>query len=276
MAGLRPIVGRIFISYRRSESAVAAGRVYKSVLDWVSANGGSSKQVFIDLASMYPANDYREVLKYHIATSEVFLAVIGKDWLTVQDDNGRQRIAQPNDPVRLEVESALGSQRTHLIPILVNDARPVRASELPASIAGLAYAQTYVSPAEGVALPSDLLGHFRTFLTEWSGHLNGKKKGSCALRADLTYGSHMISYSDKVYLPGRGESDIPSYVAVDGNIAVERKYSLGPSWEFTIKDGPLTLPAELVIGHESYGLFGLSSRIGSISLTVNGYKLYAD
>jgi hypothetical protein len=48
----------------------------------------------------------------------VLLAIIGRDWLAVQDKTGRRRLEDPMDFVRLETTSARKRERP-LIPILV-------------------------------------------------------------------------------------------------------------------------------------------------------------
>jgi len=70
----------------------------------------------------------------------VLLALIGRRWLTVTGEDGRRRLDNPGDFVRLEIEAAL-TRNVRVIPILVEAARMPRASELPASLAKLARRQ---------------------------------------------------------------------------------------------------------------------------------------
>jgi hypothetical protein len=65
----------------------------------------------------------------------VLLALVADLWLTITDADGRRRLDDPDDFVRLEIEAAL-KRHVRVIPILVDAARMPRADELPASLAG--------------------------------------------------------------------------------------------------------------------------------------------
>jgi hypothetical protein len=66
----------------------------------------------------------------------VLLAVIGERWLTITNEHGQRRLDNPEDYVRLEIETAL-RRNIRVIPILVDRAQMPRADQLPASLAGL-------------------------------------------------------------------------------------------------------------------------------------------
>jgi hypothetical protein len=63
--------------------------------------------------------------------------VIGKDWLHARDDEGNRQLEQPDDFVRLEIETAL-KRNIRVIPILVDGTRMPQRDELPDSIKALA------------------------------------------------------------------------------------------------------------------------------------------
>jgi hypothetical protein len=65
-----------------------------------------------------PGRDFRQALDEQVASCGVLLAIIGRDWLAVQDKTGRRRLEDPMDFVRLETTSARKRERP-LIPILV-------------------------------------------------------------------------------------------------------------------------------------------------------------
>lgn len=67
----------------------------------------------------------------------MLLAVIGPRWLTATDEDGRRRLDDPDDIVRLEIAAAL-EREIRVIPILVEGAVMLRCQELPDSLAGLA------------------------------------------------------------------------------------------------------------------------------------------
>jgi hypothetical protein len=143
MAGPVPVAsGRIFISYRREETAYPAGWLYDRLAD--RFGGG---QVFKDVDSIQLGDDFVEVITSAVGSCDVLLALIGQEWLAITDEHGRRRLDDPDDFVRLEIEAAL-TRRVRVIPILVDGARMPRADELPDSLATLVRRQALeLSPA---------------------------------------------------------------------------------------------------------------------------------
>jgi hypothetical protein len=70
----------------------------------------------------------------------VLLAVIGDRWFAAADEDGRRRLDDPGDFVRLEIEAAL-ARGVRVIPVLVDGARVPRPDQLPPSLAALARRQ---------------------------------------------------------------------------------------------------------------------------------------
>jgi hypothetical protein len=144
MAGSIPPAasGRIFISYRREETAYPVGWLYDRLADHY---GG--EQVFKDVDSIRLGDDFVEVIASAVGSCDVLLVLIGEEWLTITDAHGRRRLDDPRDFVRLEIEAAL-TREIRVIPILVDDARLPRADELPDSLAKLVRRQALeLSPA---------------------------------------------------------------------------------------------------------------------------------
>ena len=123
--------GRIFISYRREETAYPAGWLFDRLADQFG-----QAQVFKDIDSIEPGDDFVETITAAVGSCDVLLALIGDQWLTMTDGAGQRRLDDPNDFVRLEVEAALARQ-VRVVPILVGHARMPRTEELPASLAPL-------------------------------------------------------------------------------------------------------------------------------------------
>jgi hypothetical protein len=95
------------------------------------------------------------VITAAVGSCDVLLALIGNDWLTITDEDGRRRLDDPADFVRLEIEAAL-ARNVRVIPILVEGARMPRAVELPASLAGLVRRQALeLSPVALSLIPAD-------------------------------------------------------------------------------------------------------------------------
>jgi hypothetical protein len=127
--------GRIFISYRREETAYPAGWLFDRLADHFGAG-----QIFKDVDSIELGDDFVEMITRAVGSCDVLLALIGDRWLTITDKQGRRRLDDPNDFVRLEIEAAL-KRKVRIIPILVEGAPMPHADELPAAIAGLARRQ---------------------------------------------------------------------------------------------------------------------------------------
>jgi hypothetical protein len=124
---------KIFISYRRDDSAGYAGRLF----DYLSARFGS-RNVFMDIDTIEPGDDFRKVVKNAVGTCDVVLVMIGKRWLDMTDAQG-QRLADPNDWVRVEVATALADPDIRVIPVLVRDARMPGVNELPEDLRELSW-----------------------------------------------------------------------------------------------------------------------------------------
>ena len=65
-----------------------------------------------------------------MAACDVFLAVIGPNWLDAKDDDGRRRFDNPDDFVTIEIAAAL-ARNIRVIPVLVDGARTPKADKLP-------------------------------------------------------------------------------------------------------------------------------------------------
>ena len=131
MAETTPSANRIFISYRRDETAYAAGWLF----DRLAEQYGRGR-IFKDVDSVVLGDDFVEVITAAVGSCDVLLALIGSRWLTIADEGGTRRLDDPNDFVRLELEAAL-ARPVRVIPILVDGAPMPRADELPASLAPL-------------------------------------------------------------------------------------------------------------------------------------------
>jgi hypothetical protein len=123
-------MARIFLSYRREDAAGHSGRLYDDLHE-VFGN-----DVFRDIDTLEGGQNYAERINQAVADSDAFLAVIGDNWLTVTDGEGRRRLDKPDDWVRLEIRAAL-EQKVKVIPVLVGRAEMPPATALPDDIRGL-------------------------------------------------------------------------------------------------------------------------------------------
>jgi tetratricopeptide (TPR) repeat protein len=116
--------GQIFISYRRDDSSASAGRLYDRLLVRLPNN-----HIFIDV-DLEPGIDFVEAIESSVSSCDVLIAVIGKRWLTSSDEEGKRRLGNSDDFVRLEIATAL-KRNIRVIPVLVDGALMPRSSELP-------------------------------------------------------------------------------------------------------------------------------------------------
>lgn len=127
--------GRIFISYRRDETAFPASWLYERL----AAHFGAD-QIFKDVDSIELGDDFAEVIAEAVGACDVLLVLIGAHWLEFTDEAGHRRLDDSDDFVRLEIEAAL-QRKVRVIPILVGRARMPQAQELPASLGKLVHRQ---------------------------------------------------------------------------------------------------------------------------------------
>ncbi len=134
---------RIFISYRREDSSGYAGRIYDRLVTEFGFD-----QVFFDIDTIPPGDDFVDVLSQKVESCDVLLAVMGKSWLTIADASGRPRIQNPEDFVAIEISAAL-RRNVRVIPILVGGGRMPGTKELPEALALLARRQAHELPDKG-------------------------------------------------------------------------------------------------------------------------------
>ena len=126
------MAGKIFINYRRDHSISTAGRLQ----DRLALTFGR-KNLFMDVDHVPAGVDFVDYLHSQVAKCDVFLAVIGPNWVDAKDDSGRRRFDNPNDYVAVEIAAAL-ARNIRVIPVLIDGARTPKADKLPDSIKPLA------------------------------------------------------------------------------------------------------------------------------------------
>ena len=95
----------------------------------------------MDIDAIGPGVDYARLIDETIDTVEAVIVVIGQQWLSAADADGRRRLDDPEDLVRQEISVAL-ARDVLVIPVLVQDAvlpgtaagpAPLNSSALPAA-----------------------------------------------------------------------------------------------------------------------------------------------
>src|SRR5262245_24999484 len=121
----------IFICYRRSDSGYVKG------IDDALRKHFVSTPIFRDIDSIAPGLDFLEQIDKEVGSCDVLLAVIGANWLTVTNEQGRPRLMESKDFVRHEIQRAL-ERNIRVIPVLVGGARMPSVSDLPSEVGALA------------------------------------------------------------------------------------------------------------------------------------------
>lgn len=126
------MVGKIFISYRRSDEAGHTGRLAELL-----ASKFGPDRLFFDVDDIEPGSDFSEIIDQQVKQSAALIAVIGPRWVDLTDDKGRRKLDNPHDIVRFEIETAIREKKL-IIPVLIGQARMPTAEELPETLASFA------------------------------------------------------------------------------------------------------------------------------------------
>jgi hypothetical protein len=128
---------RVFLSYRRDDTAGRAGRLFDGLIKRLGPG-----QVFQDVEGISPGLDFEQALVEWLDRADASVVVIGADWVTAAEADGRRRLDHDDDYVRREVGAALASGRP-VVPVLVGGAQLPRANELPDDLEPLVRRQAF-------------------------------------------------------------------------------------------------------------------------------------
>jgi hypothetical protein len=126
-------MARIFLSYRRQDAPYVAA----ALKDRLETHFGA-ESVFIDVDNMPIGVDFRRHIESAVGQCDAMLVLIGGGWLTVAKEGVKNRLFEPRDYVRMEIEAALGRE-IPVVPVLAEEAEMPAAEEMPESIQDLIY-----------------------------------------------------------------------------------------------------------------------------------------
>ncbi|MBN8454297.1 SUMF1/EgtB/PvdO family nonheme iron enzyme [Accumulibacter sp.] len=129
---------RIFISYRREDSELAASRLAEDL-----RRHFAPAQVFQDFASIDPGADFVDAVQRGLDTCAAVLVVIGSKWLNVVDKKERRRLDVPGDWVRHEVAESLRRPAVRVFPVLLDHAEMPGVEDLPEDLQALTRRQAF-------------------------------------------------------------------------------------------------------------------------------------
>jgi hypothetical protein len=122
---------KVFISYRRADTQVSAGRMAQ-FLDAIPAVNA----VFLDVDGIAPGENFETKIQQTLAQVNHVFLLIGTEWAGPGGAAGRTRIHDDDDMVRRETRLALAS-KAKVVPILLDDARMPRAADVPPDLKAL-------------------------------------------------------------------------------------------------------------------------------------------
>jgi TIR domain len=128
----RCFVPGVFLNYRRDDSGP-----YARFLTIRLGERFPGTPIFMDLDSIEAGADFTEATESALRSCVVMVTLIGGQWLTIADEDGRPRLDNPDDLVRFEISTAL-RRGVRVIPVLVDGAVMPRQQQLPSDIDRLA------------------------------------------------------------------------------------------------------------------------------------------
>lgn len=150
---------KIFISYRREDSEYPALHIYDKLVE----HFGKESVVF-DVDTIPFGIDFRDYLSREVSKCDILLVVIGDRWIDILE----QRLKEPNDFVRIEIQVAL-ERDIPVVPVLVKNASVPSAADLPPEISELAYKQ-----AAEVRAGSDYKYHLKRLINGLENSIAGR------------------------------------------------------------------------------------------------------
>ncbi len=125
---------RILLSYRRSISETTVRRISAQLAE---AFGGP-RSVIHGFGSIRYDSDFRAHIDSAIRRCDALLVIIDPAWLSLTDSQGARRIDNPQDFVRLGIESALRRGKL-IVPVLIDGAAMPSQDDLPPEVRPLAF-----------------------------------------------------------------------------------------------------------------------------------------
>ena len=123
----------IFICYRRADSSEWAEKLAQRIGRLLGSVG-----VHLDVASIPPGRDYRLAVEGFLEAVDVVIVLIGSEFFQLKDPAGRRRIDLPDDPVHVEIRTALEKGKL-ICPILTGNVNSLEVNDFPEPLRELAY-----------------------------------------------------------------------------------------------------------------------------------------
>jgi hypothetical protein len=106
----------VFIAYRKADAAGWTSLLYARL-----ARAFGADQIFLDDETLH-AGQWRGQIDVALKSCRVMLVIVGPQWASVEDGQGRRRIMLQDDVHRREVATGLASPSITVIPVLTGSA----------------------------------------------------------------------------------------------------------------------------------------------------------
>lgn len=123
---------KVFISYRRAEAEYAAGALGRELRRYFG-----DEQVFRDKEDVGGGVAWKRQVLHEIDRDAALLILIGPDWANIKDAQGKRRLDDPEDAVRLEIADGIRDGAA-ILPVLLENAQMPEESDLPPDLRQLA------------------------------------------------------------------------------------------------------------------------------------------
>ena len=124
----------ILISSRHADTRTICDRIHDRLVKTFGEDN-----VAQDVFDIAIEMDFRSAIREAVARCDVLLVLIGPQWVTITSSNGKRRLTNPADFVRMEVERGLQRANCAVIPVLVGGASMPGPDDLPDTLRELAY-----------------------------------------------------------------------------------------------------------------------------------------
>lgn len=158
---------KIFISYRRQDTKLIVGRIFDRLKEKFGSDG-----VFMDIDKIPFGVDFREHLDREVGQADAVLVLIGNGWLDARDEQGRRCLDNPDDFVRIEIETAL-KRNIPVGAVLIDGAPLPKPDQLPESLQPLLSRN-----AAQLDVVRDFDAHMARLITDLKQHPDGWSKAA--------------------------------------------------------------------------------------------------
>lgn len=125
--------GSVFVLCRKTRSANMIGNILNNLKAKVDVNVQLINDTFFSTDC-----DMEAEICLKLSECTALLAIIDKDWLSVNSENGKRKIDEPYDYVRIMIEEAM-DQNIPVIPAVIEGCDLPGSDDLPSEIRGLAF-----------------------------------------------------------------------------------------------------------------------------------------